>query len=1004
MFWRIDAVHLHKTVLMKPFLRQVADHYYDSGNIGSMSFIFPNRRSMVFFRKYLAEAVAADGVRPLVAPRMMTINDLFYRLGGASASDRVRLLLELYGCYRELNDKAEPLDDFIFWGDVILGDFNDLDKYLVDPARLFTNIADLKEMQDDFSYLTETQKQAINAFIKHFKDDSGKLTVNLDTDDPDVKGRFLHIWNLLYPLYLRFNETLAEKGMSYEGMVYRRLAERFKSSDAEKILDDSFQPGISLVFVGLNALNECEKTVLRKLRDTGRAQFCWDWSGDMIRDPQNRSSFFMSDNIKEFGQAAQWDQEGLGVPEIRVVNVSSSVGQAKRLPDILKQIADSQTGGDMSKVGKLGNDDGTDCAVVLPDESLLKSVLNSIPQEIADINVTMGLPINVSELYVFMSELASAQMHMMFRGGMWHFYHKQVWSIFSNGLFRKAADDDVMNLVSTVKAGAKYYIPVDDLTGTPLTDLIFRPVLKDSGLASKEQIDAFAEYQKEVIRYVAPKLAGDTDMALELEYAKEFYRCVNMLQQISLEVLPTTYVRLLGQLMGSVSVPFRGEPLKGLQIMGPLETRALDFRNLVIMSANEGVFPRRNVSSSFIPPELRKGFDMPTYEYQDAVWAYYFYRMISRAENVWMLTDSRTEGFRSGEESRYIKQLEYHFRLPLKRYVVRHDGMRPSVISDITKTEEDVSVIRSSVLSATAIQNYLACPAKFHYSLVKGLKAEDEVAESLDYGMFGTVYHDVMRAVYTSEEAMDKDFFFERGSEREMRPDGRLATVSRDYIRMWLGREADIKKKVNALILKQLNAMDISGRNLVVSDVIVRYVMKTLQRDLELLEESGRDSFDVIGREVRVEGSFNGQRIKGFIDRMDSFSPDSVRIVDYKTGKVLKDDEDIHDGNAEAIADKIFAPDVKDRPKIALQFFIYDYLVRSLPETAGRRMYNSVYSTSQLFRKAPETVPFNETFFNAMTERLGKLLEEMCDTDVPFRRTSDANICSYCDFKTICGR
>ena len=970
---------------MTPFLKQVADHYYNAGKIEEKCFVFPNRRSMVWFRKHLCSAVKDV---PLLAPQMLTINDFFSRVSGVPASDRVRLLLELYDSYKALNPKAESLDEFIFWGDVILADFNDVDKYLVDPKQLFANVADFKALQDTFEYLTDTQREAIKGFLSHFNDQSGKLTVDLGTDDPDVKGRFLQIWNILYPLYVNYNKSLADKGMAYEGMVYRSLAERLKSMSVEDVFQDIFHEGTTFVFVGLNALNECEKTLLRKLRDAGRAEFCWDWSGDMIKDPQNRSSFFMADNVLEFPQAARWDPEGVECPEINVISVASSAGQAKRLPDILRQ----RTGAP------------EECAVVLPDEGLLKSVLNSIPEEIHDINVTMGLPMNGSLFYTMMADISAIQMHAVKRKDTWLFYHKQVWDLFSSEIFRKAADEKTMEIVAKVKENARYYIPKEELTGTLLMDVIFRPVIMDPKMASTAQIASFAQYQKDVIEVIAPAIADDASLALELEYAKEYYKCINVLFEIRPEVLPMTYLRLLGQLLSSVSVPFRGEPLKGLQIMGPLETRALDFKDLVIMSANEGVFPRRSVSSSFIPPELRKGFGMPTYEYQDAVWAYYFYRMISRAEKVWMLVDSRTEGLKSGEESRYIKQLEYHFGVPLKRSVVKFGSMKTASLPDIVKTEEDVARIKDTVLSATTLQNYLACPAKFYYGTVKGLEAEEEVAESLDYGMFGTVYHDTMRALYTSEEAMDPEFVFNDREPRGGLSGEALKTVSQSYIEGWLSRKEDIKAKVKALIMMQLNTIEVSGRNLVVADVIVRYIIKTLQRDLELLKKEGRDSFEILGREIRVAGEFCGQRFKGFIDRLDSFKDEQARVVDYKTGKVLEDDENIHDGNAEEIAEKIFNPDMKNWPKIALQFYIYDMLVQSRPEVRGREICNCVYSTAHLFKEPPVTVPMNRKFYEAVSAKLEAMLAQMYDTSVPFRRTDDEKTCSYCDFRMICGR
>lgn len=955
---------------MIPFLKQVADHYYNIGEADKCCFIFPNRRSLVFFTRHLCQAVKDSDVlsRPIVAPEMLTINDFFHKVGGVHSVERVRLLIELYDCYRECNPKAESLDEFIFWGDVILSDFNDVDKYLVDPKQLFANISDLKKIQDTYTYLTDTQRKAIEAFVSHFSDLSGRLTVDLDSEDPDVKGKFLMIWNILYDLYELFNTRLREKGMAYEGMVYRQLAQRLKTESVEDVFNDVWQGDVKFVFVGLNALNECEKMLLRKLRDAGRAEFCWDYSGKIISDPKNRSSFFMAENVVEFPQAAVWDRDGLTIPEINVVSVPSSTGQAKRLPDVLNGIGSRTVAG------------LTECAIVLPDETLLSSVLNSIPDEVEDINVTMGLPMTGSILYSMMSDIAAIQLHTVNRKGKWYFYHKQVWDLFANDLFRKASDEMTLEIISKVKSDAAYYISQDVLSGTPLLDAVFRPVIADQKLQSASQIKDFAEYQKQVLTAVISSVTEDVGMNLELEYAKEYYKCVNVLKEIDLEVLPVTYVRLLNQLLSAVSVPFRGEPLKGLQIMGPLETRALDFRNLVILSANEGVFPRRNVSSSFVPPELRKGFGLPTYEYQDAVWAYYFYRMISRAEKVWMFTDTRTEGLKSGEESRYIKQLEYHFNIPLNRYVVRFDKMKTAKVEDIVKTLDDVRKIKETVLSATTVQNYLACPAKFYYGTVKELKAEEEVAESLDYGMFGTVYHETMRSLYASDRMTAKD------------------------IQSWLGREDEIKSKIKELIIDELNLMEVSGRNLVVTDVILKYVMKTLQRDLELLEKEGVDFFEILGREVKVSGEFKGQKFKGFIDRLDSFHPGQVRVVDYKTGKVLDDDEKINDDNALAIAEDIFAEDIKERPKIALQFFIYDMLVQNHPLARGKQLFNCVYSTARLFKEPPLNVPRNEMFFNAVSERLENTLKEMYSLEVPFRRTNDEKVCEYCDFKMICGR
>ena len=934
------------------------------GGISDLCFIFPNRRSQVFFTKYLGEAVKEDGT-PIVAPKMLTINDFFFRISGNKPADRVNLLLDLYECYKNLNPKHETLDEFIFWGDVILGDFDDVDKYLVDPVRLFANVTEFKEIQDSYSYLTENQRRAIESFISHFSSE-GRLTVNLNSDNPNVKERFLQIWNILLPLYNNFRERLAGKGLAYEGMVYRGLAARLDLESAVDVLNAAFGEVNEYVFVGLNALNECEKKVMRRMRDAGIAEFCWDYSSEMVRNPLNKSSFFMSRNVKEFPQAFEMDLEGLKTPEIEVISVPSSVGQTKLIPSVVKDER---------------------CAVVLPDESLLIPVLNSIPEEIKDINVTMGYPMKNSAFFDFMTLVSAMQMHLRQKNGKWYYYHNQVWSLFSSSIFRRVTqgDDAVRARVKEIKDGMKYYIPQEDFSGIPVFDLLFKPAVTDPKVASKEQTSAFADYQKALIKGLAPKLASDSAMAIELEFAKATYNAICQLQAAGLEVLPMTYVRLLDQLLGPVSIPFNGEPLKGLQIMGPLETRALDFRQIMILSCNEGMFPRRSVSSSFIPPELRKGFGLPTYEFQDAVWAYYFYRLIQRAEKVTLVYDSRTEGMKSGEESRYIKQLEYHFNVPIKRSFVKAKASGDFSPKEITKTEEDVKIIRQARLSASALKNYLDCPAKFYYATVKKLRKQNEVSEDLDAGMLGDVYHGTMQKLYSESMA---------GGKR----------VTDEYLTGLLRKRSVIKGMVRSLILEQLHSLEVTGRDLVVEDVIVEYVIKTLKRDLELLKSSGYDGFEILGLERPFLHDIDGFHFIGYVDRMDSLRPGEIRIVDYKTGKVEDKDVNITDANAEEVVEALFGPSNEGRPKIAFQLYLYDVFCRESKDCKGQRMVNVIYPPANLFTEPIKEVPVSEEFMRLTEEKLHGLLSEIASVDVPFRRTTEEKTCSYCDFRMICGR
>ena len=950
---------------MIPFLRQVAAHYLAT-DIQDTCFIFPNRRSAVFFRKYLGDLLREGGSdRPLRAPMSLTINDFFYRVYGGEVTDRIRLLVELYESYKAVNPKAEPLDEFLFWGEVILADFDDVDKYLVDAENLFTNVADFKGIQDDYSHLSDVQREAVERFVAHFRDRNGRLTVRLDTDDNTVKARFLQVWNLLYPLYADFKKRLEEKGMAYEGMVYRHLAEQLKDgASVTDVLSGVFPEVRRYVFIGLNALSLCEKTVLQRMRDAGVAEFCWDFVSEAVRDPRNKFSVFMRDNVREFPNAFQVDADG--TPSFHVVSVASSAGEAKLAPEILRRCK---------------TDNPVETAFVLPDENLLMPLLNAIPPEYGSINVTMGCPLTGGAVYSLMASVAGMQQRLREKAGGWFFYHREVHSIFSNSLFRAVLTPEEEKIVAQVKTDAKYYIPQEDLQGGPLLDLVFRPVVRQPQEASAEQNKAVAAYLADIVSFVGWKLRGVESMLLELDFAKRYLQSLNILDDIGLAVLPATWLRLLDQLLAGESVPFRGEPLEGLQVMGPLETRALDFRNVVLFSANEGTFPHRSNKPSFVPPELRKGFGLPTYEYQDSVWAYYFYRLLQRAEQVWLVYDSRTEGLKSGEESRYIKQLEYYYQVPLERFTATAGMQLTPGGNEIPKTKEDIARIREGELSASVLQSYLYCPAKFYYQFVRKLQTEEEVAESLDAGSLGRVYHKVMQFLYM----------------------GRDQVGVADIDGMLKDRKT-LKALVRRCIMDEMHTIDVTGRDLVVEEVILEYVIQTLKHDKGLLTQSGSAAFEILYLEQKMKCRFEGFTLKGFADRIDSYLGGEARIVDYKTGRVEQNDIDIDDGNAATVVEQLFGPSNEGRPKIALQLFIYGLLAQEQEKLKGRPLVNSIYSVSRLFTEPLQDRPQNAEFARLTRERLKDLLTEMTDPSVPFRRTEELKTCAYCDFKMICGR
>ena len=938
---------------MAEFLRQLARKYGADGSPDRLCFIFPNKRATVFFGKYLSEELKEQG-RTSRAPAYFTMNDFFYRITGGHKADRILQLLRLYDCYSRLVKNPEPLDDFLYWGGVMLADFGDVDKYLADPEKLWKNVEEFKDMQD-LSFLSEDQRAAILEFIGHF-DGRG-----------EVKKDFLRIWNILLPLYRSFNESLAAEGLSYEGMIYRTLAAQLDRESVTDILARSFSPGTRFVFAGLGALNECEKKLLSRMKDAGIADFCWDWASPEIRDPENKSSFFMARNVERFGQDLETGSSGLQRPEINILSVPSSIGQAKQLPCILE---------------RLGGPHDMRTAIVLPDEGLLVPVLNSIPAEIGKINVTMGYPMKGSEWLGLLSLTGALQLGIRDTGNGPAFYHRQVRGIFSNGVFRSAISPEEEKMVEDIKAGGKFYIPAAEFASGGLLQAIFC------------KAEDKAAYLRNVILEIARAIREDKSRAMELEFAMHSYQAVTRLQELAPPVADKTWWKLLWQLLATDTVPFKGEPLEGMQIMGPLETRTLDFDNLVILSCNEGVFPRKSVAPSFIPPELRKGFGLPTYEYQDSIWAYYFYRLIQRARKVWLVFDSRTEGIRSGEESRYIKQLGLIYGFKLNRYVVSSPVKGLGIPDSIPKTEEDLAVLASPGfhLSASSMRQYLNCPAAFLYGSVKGLKEPDEVEENLDAGMLGNVLHAVMHALYSSNP--------EEPEEKKLKA---LDAVSRSLLQALLKDKDGLRAQVRMRIRLQLGgAPDVTGRNLVYEEIICRYAAQILRRDLELLERKNLPSFKIIGLEQFRDCTIGGFRFIGYIDRLDSFEPGTVRIVDYKTGHVEDSEMEITDENAGKVLDALFGKDNSKRPGIALQLYLYDRLMEGA--AGGKVLLNSIYQTQRLFVEEVRTSRLSRVFCEGLEPRLLEKLDEIRNPEEPWRRTPNPDDCKWCDFKNICGR
>ena len=670
---------------MKPFLYQVASLFYSEygAEVSRLAFVFPNRRTGLFFQKYLSEV----SEKPLFSPTILTINDLFVQLSGKQAADRISMLFKLYDIYLRHSGSSETFDEFLYWGEMLLNDFDDIDKYMADAPMLFTNVTDLREIENDFSFLSPEQIAAIRTFWSSF----------YPKGDTPNQEQFLAVWQILYALYTDLREALATEGKGYEGMIFREVVEQMEKDECCDL------PYTKVVFVGLNALSVAEERFLSGLQKRGIADFYWDYASPKVTDPDNKASYFVERNLRQFpsqlienGQLTI-DNEDDDKKKIEVIGIPSGIGQAKQVCSILNELC---------KEDEMSAEEALRTAVILPDEHLLIPVLNAIPEQIKRINVTMGYPLAGTPVASLMEYILALQKNIRYVDRRPVFYFRDVLPILNHRYISTTSPEMVSNLVKDISENNKIYISYDDLNKTPLLSILFTPVTA---------VETFSDYLINVLQELNKAVEGgklkvesvnsdaeplstfnsqlSTINDIEQEFIFHYFATVNRMKEVmreaNVEMKIDTYFRLLKRVTDTITIPFQGEPLSGLQIMGVLETRALDFDRLIILSMNEGIFPLRKAANSFIPYNLRRGFGLPTYEHQDSVWAYHFYRLIYRASHVSLLYDTRSNGLQTGEVSRFVHQLHYHYEEPIQnKLVVYNVSSSKTPALQVAKTEE----------------------------------------------------------------------------------------------------------------------------------------------------------------------------------------------------------------------------------------------------------------------------------------------------------------------------
>ena len=957
---------------MQPFLQLVAhDLYTKIGNdLSRTVLVFPNKRANLFFNEYLAE----ESDQPIWSPAAMSISDLLQKLSVQKAGDPIRLVCELYKVFKEETESRETLDDFYFWGELLISDFDDVDKNMVDADKLFSNLQDLKNLMDDYEFLDEEQEEAIRQFFQNF-------SIERRTE---LKEKFISLWDKLGIIYHRYREKLAELGIAYEGMLYRNVIEQL---DADRLKYDKY------VFVGFNVLNKVEKEFFQKLQKAGKAMFYWDY--DLFytqRISKHEAGEFIKRNLIDFPNELPESYFDIfrKPKKIRYISASTENAQARFLPEWVKATQTHTT----QIVSEKEN------AIVLCNEALLLPVLHSIPQDVQNVNITMGFPLAQTPVYSFINAAMELQTNG-YRPDTGRFTYEAVSKILKHPYTRQLSDHATRLERELTKTNRFYPLP-SELKKDDFLTILFTP---------QSNIRELCDYLLRLIKSISIlyRKEGEYDDIFNQLYRESIFqshlkinRLYSLIESGELSVRTDTLKRLITKVLTASNIPFHGEPAIGLQIMGVLETRNLDFRNLIMLSLNEGQLPKAGGESSFIPYNLRKAFGMTTIEHKNAVYAYYFYRLIQRAENITLLYNTSSDGLNRGEESRFMLQLLVEGPHEITReYLEAGQSPQNTLEIQIEKTPEilrrlyrayDTAQPESVILSPSALNTYLDCRLRFYYRYVAGLKTPDEVSAEIDSALFGTIFHLSAQLAYTDLTANGK-MIQREDLERLLRDEIKLQGYVDQAFKQELFKVAPEEKP------------EYNGVQLINSKVIVSYLKQLLRNDLQYTP------FEMVAMEKKVSEKITIQtalgpltlRLGGTIDRMDA-KEGTLRIVDYKTGGSPKIPANI---------EQLFTPS-ETRPNYILQTFLYAAIMsRKQPlmvapallyiHRAASESYSPVIEMGE--PRKPKIPVNNFAFFeDEFRERLQALLEEIFDEKEPFTQTEDIKKCAYCDFKAICKR
>ena len=1016
-----------------PFLMSLARAYtsHNSMDLSEYMFIFPNRRACTFFLKDLT--LCLDGATAIL-PKVTTMSEFIEQVSGRVIAGRIELLFILYEVYVSLLRKdgiknVPEFDSFRRWGETALSDFNEVDMHDIDAQSLFKNVKDVKEISANF--LTDDQLQVMEEYFG-YEINPATAAENFwksftDREDNRLHSKFRLLWQMLYPLYEAFHETLDKRGLTSTGGAYRLTADRLEDGLPEEI------DARHIVVVGFNALTSSERRIFDALAackddsDRSITEFFWDATGPVITDPTSTAGRYVLYNKRrwpspEWASAYMAESDIECMPEsIKVISVPSNTMQTKVISEVIEEMSRRLPESDFEKAK---------VAVVLPDEGLLIPMLYSLPDTVKDVNLTMGYPLKLTAVATFVSLLRRLQSSRRKTGNVTGYYFKDLELLlshpFSHVIFGRGvakvkdwirihhhAVIDVQELSGICSELPKLISPLDDNAGprevAVWLDRILERVIESIGLDSTQII-------KE-----------NVDISNIKVYRLALSRLLDIIAEYGIDMQWRTFLSLTDRMIAGETVTFEGQPLTGLQVMGLLETRALDFERVIIPSLNERIMPARRRSHTFISDSLRIAYGLPPVNYAESIFAYYFYRMIARAKEVVLLYDSRSsDGMRSGDVSRYILQLKYLYArnsldMQSRSFVMSKSDLKPSPIMKTNEIREMLSLFQDAGkeginLSATALTRYAACQLQFYFEHILRIRTDEEATDYMDSMTQGSVVHYVMEHLYLPEDKrarylthpviIDAEYIKARISDT-------------DYI------DRLIRHAINKLHFHRQDSMidtPLRGSSAFVAKVMRSQIIGILNFDL------GQTPFELYG--VEIDGNVqlkmeDGKNVnmRFAIDRLDHVKViadgkvrEMMRVVDYKTGTVHAETESL---------EAVFSGDY--RGKNLLQLWLYANLFDALPDKNidkdgprpildlfGREIpdtpltlelydVNAMNTGTHVYPKVDGEIQFDHAALNHdFLHLLKKTLDELFDPNEPFKPAKDEATCGTCQFKTIC--